>query len=95
MRGKAKERVSPYAVPANQRDCSNLPPCYTFVGDGEPFYTETLDYVKNLQSAGVEAKADIYHTDMHAFDMLRDDELSREAIKKFERHFEYALEHYV
>ena len=95
LRGKAKERVSPYAAPANQRDCSNLPPCYTFVGDGEPFYTETLDYVKNLQSAGVEAKADIYHTDMHAFDMLRDDELSREAIKKFERHFEYALEHYV
>ena len=95
LRGKELERVSPYAAPANQTDFSNLPPCYTFVGDGEPFYTETLDYVKNLQKAGVEAEVDIYHTNMHAFDMLSDDNLSREAIGKFERHFEYALEHYV
>ena len=84
-----------YAAPANQTDYSNLLPCYTFVGDGEPFYAETLDYVKKLQSAEVEAEVDVYHTDMHAFDMLRDDNLSREAIGKFEKHFEYALEHYV
>ena len=37
---------------------------------------------------------DVYHTDMHAFDMLRDDELSREAIDRFENRFAYALEHY-
>ena len=92
LRRKAKERVSPYAAPANQTDYRNLPPCYTFVGDGEPFYAETLAYVENLKAAGVEAEVDVYHTDMHAFDMLRDDDLSREAIKKFERQFEYALE---
>ena len=44
-----------------------------------------------LKAAGVQAEVDIYHTDMHAFDMLRDDALSREAIKKFEQHFERAL----
>ena len=44
-----------------------------------------------LKSAGVEAEVDVYHTDMHAFDMLRDDDLSREATDKFERSFEHAL----
>ncbi len=95
LRRDAKKRVSPYAAPAWQEDYSGLPPCYTFVGDGEPFYCETLRYVENLKKAGVEAEADVYHTDMHAFDMLRDDDLSREAIDRFERHFAYALEHYV
>ncbi|MBQ9198021.1 MAG: alpha/beta hydrolase [Clostridia bacterium] len=95
LRGKAKEKVSPYAAPANQTDYRHLPPCYTFVGDGEPFYAETLEYVENLKAAGVEAKVDVYHTDMHAFDMLREDDLSREAIGMFERRFEYALEHYL
>ncbi len=94
MRGDAKKRVSPYAAPAWQEDYTGLPPCYTFVGDGEPFYCETLRYVENLKKAGVEAEADVYHTDMHAFDMLRDDELSREAIDRFENRFAYALEHY-
>ncbi len=47
---------------------------------GEPVYAETLTYVENLKKAGVEAIADVYHMDMHAFDMLRDDTLSREAI---------------
>ena len=91
LRGKAKRRVSPYAAPANQSDYSNLPPCYTFVGDGEPFYSETLQYVENLKKAGVEAKGDVYHTDIHAFDMLQDDDLSREAIESFNQHFEYAF----
>ena len=47
--------------------------------------------MENLKAAGVEAEVDVYHTDMHAFDMLRDDELGQEAIDKFERHFEAAL----
>ena len=94
LRGDVKKEVSPYAAPAGQTEYSGLPPCYTFVGDGEPFYSETLEYVKNLQDAGVEAKVDVYHTDVHAFDMLRTDALSAEAIAEFERHFEYALDHY-
>lgn len=90
----AKKQVSPYASPSWQTDYTNLPPCYTFVGDGEPFYAETLRYIEELKKAGVEATVDVYHTDFHAFDLLRDDEVSREAIANFNRHFEYALEHY-
>ncbi len=95
LRKEAGKAVSPYAAPANQTDYRNLPPCYTFVGEGEPFYTETLAYVENLKAAGIEAAVDVYPTDMHAFDMLRDDDLSREAAAAFERQFEYALEHYL
>lgn len=95
LRGAAKKPASPYAAPAGQTDYSGLPPCYTFVGDGEPFYDETLAYVKNLRASGIEAEVDIYHTDMHAFDMLKpDDKISLEAAEKFNCRFEYALEHY-
>ena len=95
LRGKAKKKVSPYASPAQQDDYSGLPPAYTFVGDGEPFYTETLQYVENLRAAGVPAEVDVYHTDMHAFDMLRpDEEQSRKATRRFKDHFAYALAHY-
>ena len=94
LRKDAKKQVSPYAAPSWHTDYTNLPPCYTFVGDGEPFYAETLQYVENLKKAGVEAEADVYHTNMHAFDMLKEDDLSRKAIDNFNRHFEYAMKHY-
>ena len=93
LRKDAKAQVSPYAAPVWQTDYAGLPPCYTFVGDGEPFFVETLQYVEMLKASGVEAEVDVYHTDLHAFDMLQDDELSRTAIDKFERSFEHALEH--
>lgn len=64
------DSVSKYASPARETDYSNLPPCYTFVADGEPFYAETLTYVNNLQGAGVEARVDVYPGNTHAFDML-------------------------
>ena len=95
LRGDAKKEVSPYAAAARQTDYRGLPPAYTFVGDGEPFYSETLDYIENLQKAGVPAKADVYHTDMHAFDMMKPkEETSRKAIMRFEEEFRYAKEHY-
>ena len=64
------DSVSKYASPARETDYSELPPCYTFVSDGEPFYAETLTYVKNLQTAGVDARVDVFHGNTHAFDML-------------------------
>lgn len=89
LRGDAKKKVSPYAAPAQQTDYRNLPPCYTFVGEGEPFYAETLQYVANLKAAGVEAEADVYPTNVHAFDMLYPDQpVSWEAIDGFLAHFE-------
>lgn len=62
--------VPPYASPARQRYYAGLPPAYTFVSTGGPFYAETLAYVSNLQAAGVDAQCDVYPGDVHAFDML-------------------------
>ena len=62
--------IPAYASPSRRRDHSGLPPCYTFVSDSEPFLCETLAYVEALQKAGVPAKADVFHADIHGFDLL-------------------------
>ena len=79
-----------YASPARATDYSNLPPCYTYVLDGEPFYEETLAYVKNLQAAGVDAKVDVYRGNTHAFDLLfpwqeRSKQAKRRLCEEYER----------
>lgn len=95
LRGTLKEQVPAYAAPARAQDFADLPPAYTFVGDGEPFYAETLQYIENLKRAGISADVDVYHTDIHAFDMMRPElEISRVAAEKFNQAFAYAKEHY-
>ena len=95
LRGTDRAQLSPYAAPARLENFSGLPPAYTFVGDGEPFYAETVGYFERLRSAGVPAELDIYHTDMHAFDMMQPDTpLSAAAAEAFDRHFAYAKEHF-
>ena len=86
----------PYAAPARQKDYTGLPPAYTFVGDREPFYCETLTYVEKLREAGVSAAVDVYPTGFHAFDMLLPmRRISRQAIAAFERQYCYAAEQYL
>ena len=82
------EDIPAYASPSRRKDLSGLPPCYTFVGDGEPFYCETVKYVEDLKKAGVQAEADVYHVDIHAFDvMFPMNRVSKEARRAFIRHF--------
>ena len=64
------DHVPPYASPAMAKDYSGLPPCYTYVEDGEPFLDETLTYVRRLKEAGVEASVDVFHGKIHGFDKL-------------------------
>ena len=92
---KGLTEVPPYAAPARQTDYSNLPPAYTFVGDIEPFYCETLTYIENLKAAGVEASVDVYPNWFHAYDMFFPFKaIAKGAIAKFEEQFCYAAEHY-
>ena len=86
--------VSYYAAPARCEDYRGLPPCYTFVGDIEPFYCETVDYVRHLQEAGIRAEVDVYPDWFHAYDLFFPAKKSvREAIARFESQVQYAIEH--
>ena len=95
LRRIGDNKVPAYAAPARQTDYRNLPPAYTFVGDLEPFYCETLTYIDNLKKAGVEASVDIYHHCFHGFDMLLPFlKVSKKAAAEFERQYLYAARHY-
>lgn len=94
LRGRDRADLPPYAAPARLTDFSGLPPAYSFVGDGEPFYAETVRYFAQLRVAGIPAALDIYHTDLHAFDMMQPKTaLSQQAAAAFDRHFAWALAH--
>ena len=65
-----KDDVPVYAAPGRLEDFSNLPPAFTFVGDIEPFYNETVSYMEKMKSAGIPADYKIYHGAYHGFDVL-------------------------
>lgn len=95
LRGLGGAVPPSYAAPARCEDHRGLPPAYTFVGDKEPFYCETLAYVDALKKAGVPASVDVYPTGMHAFDMLTPfRRISKQAAEEFEKQYLYAAEHY-
>jgi acetyl esterase/lipase len=95
LRSLKNRKIPAYASPSRCRQYENLPPAYTFVGDAEPFYCETLDYIEKLQKAGVPAKVDVYSGGYHAFDMMDpDNSMSIQAAEKFCKEFMFAKTHY-
>ena len=89
------ELVPYYAAPSRCTDYSGLPPCYTYVGEIEPFCYETEEYVRRLRAAGVEAHIDVYPDWFHAYDLFHPTKkIVREAVGRFEERFRYAMEHY-
>ena len=86
-----KPGISPYASPAKQTNYAGLPPAYSFVSEGEPFYAETLAYIENLRRAGVAAAVDVYPGNTHAFDMMRPHwRVSKQAAQVFNERFRFA-----
>lgn len=95
LRGQSRDSLSAYAAPARLRDFFGLPPAYSFVGTGEPFYAETVQYMEQLRACGIPAALTVYETDMHAFDMLQPRRpLSRKAAAQFNEQFSYAQKQY-
>ncbi len=89
------DEVPPYAAAARATDFSGLPPAYTFVSTGEPFYSETVSYMERLRQAGIPAEYDVFEGLYHAFDIYQPDiPESRLAASHFEEHFLYARDHY-
>ena len=96
LRGlKDKGEIPAYASPSRREDYSGLPPCYTFVGDIEPFRDETIAYIEHLRAAGVPAEVDVYPGFYHAYDMMRPKmEDAKLAAERFIRQFKLACERY-
>jgi acetyl esterase/lipase len=87
--------VPMYASPSRCEDYHSLPTAYTYVGDAEPFYCETLTYIENLRNAGVPAKVNVYPGGYHAFDMMEQDSpAAKLARERFLHEFRYAQKHY-
>lgn len=64
--------INAYAAPARNTDYKGFPPTITLVGDLEPFYRETVEYVGALRDAGIEVAFKEYPGCFHAFDMFGD-----------------------
>ena len=96
LRSLKKETDIPcYASPARRENYEGLPPCYTFVGDIEPFYEEALTYICNLRNAGVPAFVDVYKDFYHAYDMMHPEtEEVKQARKRFISAFRQACQTY-
>jgi acetyl esterase/lipase len=83
--------VPGYASPSRCTDYRGLPPAYTYVGDAEPFYCETLSYIDRLNREGIPAKVDVYPGGYHAFDMIEPDSApARQAKARFLQEFRQA-----
>ena len=76
------DNVPAYASPSRATHYAGLPPCYTYVEDEEPFRDETITYVEKLREAGVDAHVDIFHGNIHGFDVMRWTKNAKEARKK-------------
>lgn len=84
-----------YAAPARATDYRNLPPTYTFVGTIEPFYQETLTYIKHLQAAGVPAHCDVYDGWFHGVDIIAPKSaIAKQATAAWQNAFKQATEQY-
>lgn len=69
----AGEEIPSYAAPIRNKDYAGFPPTITFVGTLEPFYWETVQYVKDLRAAGVEVAYKEYQNCFHGFETVAGD----------------------
>ncbi|MED1058265.1 alpha/beta hydrolase [Bacillus mycoides] len=64
------DQIPVYAAPSRAEDYSDLPYTYTFVGQLDPFRSETLTYVSKLAQAGVDVEFHLYPNAYHWFEGL-------------------------
>lgn len=95
LRGLEGQEIPAYAAPSRAEDYTALPSALTYVGTIEPFYDETVEYVRKLKAAGVKVHFKEYEGCFHAFDMLGDArKVSKNARRFLMRTFRYAQKHY-
>ncbi|MED4812119.1 alpha/beta hydrolase [Bacillus atrophaeus] len=77
------DNIPAYAAPARAEDYRNLPYTYTFVGQLDPFRSETLTYAAKLAEAGVDVEFHLYPGAYHWFEGLNPNaDVSIHAVKE-------------
>ena len=64
------EEIPPYAAPMRNKDYAGFPPTMTLIGTLDPFYWETVQYIENLKSAGVETAFKEFSNCFHGFENI-------------------------
>ena len=73
--------IPAYAAPARNTDYSDFPPTITFVGEYEPFYWETVEYVDRLKAGGIDVAFRVFDRCTHGHEqMAPDSPIGREGI---------------
>lgn len=89
------DQVDCYAAAARATDLKGLPPAFTYIGDIEPFYDETVDYFARLKAAGVKTYIKEFTGCFHGFDIVvpRSKE-AKAALTFLDETFGYAVKNY-
>ena len=94
-KGYDPESVSKYAAALMEDDFSNLPPMYTFIGNQDSFYEDTLEYVNRLKKDNVVVNYEVYKGGFHAFEYTCTFcNMSVTAWDKLLDHYDYASKNY-
>lgn len=88
------DNVPKYASPARELDYTNLPPALSYVGSIDPFYDETIQYMDNLKSAGVETFLKTYQGCFHGFDVFYFTSMTKDAKTFLREGFRHAIGNY-
>jgi triacylglycerol lipase len=73
------EGVSPYAAAARAEDVAGLPPTYIATGSLDLFLEEDLEYARRLLRSGVPVELHIYPGAFHAFQWVREANVTLQA----------------
>lgn len=68
---KKKQEIPAYAAPARNKDYTNFPPTFTFVGGIEPFRDDTIEYVEALKQYNIPVKFKLFEGCYHGFEIAQ------------------------
>lgn len=78
-------------VPMATSDLSNLPPTWIGVGDLDLFLPENLAFAEKLKLAGVDAEIETYSGAPHAFNIVRDTDVSKLYMANFKKRLAHKI----
>lgn len=91
--GHLQGEIPYYASPSLCKDLRGLPPTISFVGTLEPFKDEVINFMRDLEKAGVPTSFKVYDGGFHGFeDVAADAPIAKEAmewqISKFAEYYD-------